>query len=67
MRGCRCRAKACHAAGSATRISLVVLQATFAAKVRRPRAWSAPSVPAARSTAVVFGGRCVTRLWLLRT
>ncbi len=43
-----CRAKAGHAAGSATRLSLVVLQAAFAAKVRRPRACLAPWVPAAR-------------------
>jgi hypothetical protein len=40
MRACRCRAKACHAEDNATRITLVVLQAAFVAKVRRPRAWS---------------------------
>jgi hypothetical protein len=67
MPACNRRAKPGHAAGSATRISLVVLQATFAAKVRRQRACSAPSVPAARSTAVVFGGRLLARLRLLRT
>jgi hypothetical protein len=56
-----------HAAGSATRMIHVVLQAASAAKVRRPRACLAPSVPAARSTAVVFYGRWLARLRLLRT
>jgi hypothetical protein len=56
MRACRCRAKACHAAGIDTRMRLVVLQAAFAAKVRRPRAGRRRR-PAARSTAVAFGCR----------
>jgi hypothetical protein len=54
-----------HAAGTASRMIHVVLQAAFAAKVRRPRACLAPWVPAARSTAVVFGGRRLARLQLL--
>ncbi len=58
---CHCRARARHAAGSAIRMGHLVLQAAFAAKVRRPRACLAPSVPAARSTAVVFGGRWLAR------
>jgi hypothetical protein len=53
-----------RAAGSATRMIHLVLQAAFASKVRRPRAWSAPWVPAARGTAVVFGGRWLARLRL---
>jgi hypothetical protein len=54
-----------HAAGTATRMIHVVSQAASAAKVRRPRACLAPWVPAARSTAVVFGGRRLARLRLL--
>jgi hypothetical protein len=61
------RAKPGHTVGGATRMIHVVLQAAFAAKVRRPSACLAPSVPAARSTTVVFGGRCLARLRLLRT
>ncbi len=64
MPACNRHAKPGHAAGSASRMIHVVLQAAFAAKVRRPRACSAPSVPAARSSAVVFGGRWLARLRL---
>jgi hypothetical protein len=67
MPACNRHAKPGHAAGSATRMIHVVLQAAFAAKVRRPRACLAPSVPAARSTAAVFCGRWLARLRLLRT
>jgi hypothetical protein len=60
-------AKPGRAAGSATRMIHVVLQAAFAAKVRRQRACLAPSVPAARSTTVAFRGRGLAWLRLLRT
>ncbi len=60
-----CHAKAGQAAGTATRMIHVVLQAASASKVRRPRACSALSVPAARSTAAVFGGHWLARLLLL--
>jgi hypothetical protein len=61
MRVCQCRAKPGRAAGSATRMIHVVLQAAIAAKVRRQRACLAPWVPAARSTAMVCG---VSRPWV---
>ena len=67
MPACNRHAKPGLAAGTATRMIHVVLQAAFAAKVRRPRACLVPSVPAARSTAMVFCGRWLARLRLLRT
>ncbi len=65
MRACNRRLMLGHAAGSASRMIHVILQAAFAAKVRRPRACLAPSVPAAHSTTVAFGGRWLARLRLL--
>jgi hypothetical protein len=69
-----CRAKPGHAAGTATRMRLVVLQAAFAAKVRLPRAWSGavgrlPAAPLWRLAVVgchasgcfAHGVRCVGR------